>query len=165
MKFCGVALLTAIGVCCATAFAQDGSAKWKKFEYPNLGFSVSLPGTPDIRTEKLPPTTMYTLHVTSDIIVNVIVVEYPGGECEKNLNSIKEEAMGQGFGIQEISGDGYSGYEFEDNGPVSGNYVRQLCAHRKLYVIAGSWPVGNPKPDVITRFVNSFHLMSSAPAK
>jgi hypothetical protein len=143
--------------------AQNPSWSWQEYTYPDNGFAITLPAAPDIHKDLNKPTTIYSLHATSDIIVKVSVAS--GVEdCPATLASLRGQSaqlMGQSS-VKDFSGTGYPGFEYESNGNQGDRiYGRLLCAGGNLYSVESSWPVDDPKPDVVTRIVDSFRILNA----
>ncbi|HKD83168.1 MAG TPA: hypothetical protein VKB58_00375 [Terriglobales bacterium] len=157
------AAVLALG-CNLVLTAQNPSGSWKEYTYPDDSFAITLPADPDIHKDLTKPTTIYSLHATSDIIVKVSVASGVE-ECPTTLASLKAQSlklMGQSA-VKDFSATGYPGFEYESNGNQGDRiYGRLVCAGARLYSVESSWPVDDPKPAVVSRIVDSFRILSPA---
>ena len=155
------AVVLALG-CNLVLAAQNPAWSWKEYAYPDDGFAITLPAPPDIHKDLNKPTKIYTLHATSDIIVKVSVASNVE-DCPATLASLKGQSvqlMGQSS-VKDFSAMGYPGFEYESNGNQGDRiYGRLFCAGGRLYSVESSWPVDDPKPDVVTRIIDSFRILS-----
>ena len=143
--------------------AQSTTPSWKEYVYPRDGFAITLPSPPSIWKDPDHPNTQYTLHPTSDVVISVSAA----GEvedCPGQLGSWKQ-GMRDRWGpssLKDVSLDGHAGFECEHKGQQGDEiYGRFFCENGTLYTVAGSWPVDNPKPSVVTRIVESFRILDS----
>ena len=144
--------------------AQRSTPSWKEYVYPSDGFAITLPSPPSAWKDPDHPNTQYTLHPSSDVVVNVSAA---GGveDCPAQLGSWNQ-GMRDRWGpssLKDVSLDGRAGFECEHKG-LQGDeiYGRFFCENGTLYTVAASWPVDNPKPSAVTRIVESFRILNRA---
>ena len=145
--------------------AQTLTPAWKEYVYPEDGFAIALPSAPTLHKDLDKPNMMYSVHPTSDIVVNLTVVREVE-DCAATVASFKEEALktGDPSSVKDFSASGYAGFERESNGPQGDKlYGRYFCANGKFYFLGASWPVDDPKPSVVPRIVESFRLLNPSP--
>jgi hypothetical protein len=147
--------------------AQRSAPSWKEYVYPSDGFAISLPSPPSAWKDPDHPNTQYTLHPSSDVVINLSAagdVE----DCPAQLGSWKQ-GMRDRWGassLKDISQGGHAGFECEHKGAQGDEvYGRFFCENGTLYTVAASWPVDTPKPSVVTRIVESFRILNPASGK
>lgn len=154
-------LILMLGVLMA---AQRSTPPWKEYVYPSDGFAITLPSPPSVWKDPNHPNTQYTLHPTSDVVVNVSAAGNVE-DCPGQLGSWKQ-GMRDRWGsssLKDVALDGHAGFECEHKGQQGDEiYGRFFCENGTLYTVAGSWPVDNPKPAVVTRIVESFRILDPA---
>jgi hypothetical protein len=149
------------------AVAQAASPAWKEYVYPTDGFAITLPSPPSVWKDPDHPNTQYTVHPSSDVVVNLSAagdVE----DCPAQLGSWKQgmRARWGPSSLKEVSLAGHAGFECEHKGQQGDEiYGRFFCENGTLYTVAASWPVDNPKPPVVTRIVESFRILGPASRK
>ena len=139
---------------------------WKEYVDLENGFAIRLPAAPDIWKDPTHPSTHYTLHVTSDTIINVLVMREVK-DCPALLTYYADSArqLGGPSSVRDISVDGHQGFEIVPSAEGDSGYTRSLCANEKFYTLAASWLRGDPKPPVVTRILDSFRILKPAGEK
>jgi len=99
--------------------------------------------------------------------MNVIVIREIK-DCPADLASW-EKAMREQVGaefVKRILVNGHSAVEYESKG-YQGDRIfgRFFCENGTHYALGGSWPVGDPRPAILTQIVDSFRLLSDAAHK
>jgi hypothetical protein len=151
----------------AVLAAQHSTPAWKEYVYPSDGFAITLPSAPSVWKDPDHPNTQYTLHPSSDVVINLSAagdVE----DCPAQLASWKQgmSARWGASSLKDVSLGGHAGFECEHEGKQGDEvYGRFFCENGTLYTVAGSWPVDNPKPAVVTRIVDSFRILDPASHK
>lgn len=151
----------------AVLVAQRSTLAWKEYVYPSDGFAITLPSPPSVWKDPDHPNTQYTLHASSDVVINLSAagdVE----DCPAQLASWKQgmRARWGASSLKDVSLDGHAGFECEHKGQQGDEiYGRFFCENGTLYTVAASWPADDPKPANVTRVVESFRILDPASRK
>jgi hypothetical protein len=153
------------------ALGQDQKGAWKEYVYENDGFAITLPlpPYPPHADPALPDMTVYTVALSSGRLS--LRVSHRNRGCSTILTQLKDGALAGKSGInpssvKEVSINGNPGLEYEYKlNPDQFSSDRYYCVDEMFYAFSSSWPSNSPRPAAVTRILNSFRLLKSAPTQ
>jgi hypothetical protein len=144
---------------------KPSDSVWREYTYPADGFAISAPSQPNIHPDpQAADVAVYSWRFGTDAAGSVHAGVRPN--CLEMIGAFKEtlrtgtNKYGMRAVGKEISLEGHPGIESREE--KNGRQLREhiYCVGQKAYDITGIWIAGQPEPTVITRWLNSFRLVS-----
>jgi hypothetical protein len=179
------AVLALFAVVVASASgAQDHAVpqtpQWTEFQYPDRGFVVAFPGTPQVTSTPVRgqnPLMQHEFQVSlgDDTVYSVVVFEYPEGKAPKpdsdyyvklvNAYAKGSETRVRRKGAATVAArDGYEAAAEDGRGKLN-HFVAIVADGDHIYMLASAGPKGHAQSKDAKRFLDSFRLLSDPPAQ